>query len=42
MKVFKELPKSIYYSLVLRLRSVKSLVKNKEQLPVLISLTSIP
>ncbi|MCG8251525.1 hypothetical protein [Tenacibaculum finnmarkense] len=42
MKVFKELPKSIYYSLYLRLLSVDSLIENKTKLPVIVSLTSIP
>ncbi|CAM1333278.1 glycosyl transferase [Tenacibaculum aestuariivivum] len=42
MKVFKELPKSIYYSLYLRLQTVTSLTKNKTALPVIVSLTSIP
>lgn len=41
MKVFKELPKSIFYSSVLRLSSVKKLIKNKKQLPIIISMTSI-
>lgn len=41
MKVVKELPKSIYYSLFLRYSSVKYLIKNKKQLPILISMTSI-
>ncbi|MCG8186302.1 glycosyltransferase [Tenacibaculum finnmarkense] len=42
MKVIKELPKSIFYSCYLRLRSADSLVKNKTKLPVIVSLTSIP
>jgi len=42
MKVFKELPKSIYYSLFLRLKTLKELTKNKEQLPLIVSITSIP
>ncbi len=42
MKVFKELPKSIYYSCYLRLKSAGSLVKNKTEIPVIVSLTSIP
>lgn len=42
MKVFKELPKSIYYSNLLRLTSAKKLIKNKQQVSVLVSLTSIP
>ena len=43
MKVFKELPPSLYHSLRLSLipRS-KLLSQNKEQLPVIVSLTSIP
>lgn len=42
MKLVKELPKSIYYSLLLRLKSLKSLTKHKEHIPVIVSLTSIP
>lgn len=42
MKVFKELPKSIYYSTLLRLLSARNLIKNKNKIPVLVSLTSIP
>ncbi len=42
MKVFKELPKSVYYTLSLRAASAKKLIKNKEVVPVLVSLTSIP
>jgi hypothetical protein len=42
MKVFKELPKSIYYSLFLRIKSFKSLTRDKKQLPVIVSITSIP
>ncbi|TYP98821.1 hypothetical protein C7447_102136 [Tenacibaculum adriaticum] len=41
MKFFKELPKSIYYSSILRIKSIKGLTKNKKQLPVIVSMTSI-
>ncbi|MGJ8734210.1 MAG: glycosyl transferase [Cellulophaga sp.] len=42
MKVFKELPNSIYYSCYLRLKTQKQLIKNKKNIPVIVSLTSIP
>jgi len=42
MKIVKELPKSILYSLYLHFASSSFLVKNKETLPVIVSLTSIP
>jgi len=42
MKLVKELPKSIYYSIYYRLKQAKRLTKNKNNIPVLVSLTSIP
>lgn len=42
MKVFKELPNSIYYSCYLRLKTQKQLIKRKKSVPLIISLTSIP
>ena len=42
MKIVKELPKSVWHSVFLHFASSASLVKNKETLPVIVSLTSIP
>ena len=43
MKVFKELPPSLYHSLRLSLIPISKLLsRRKEQLPVVVSLTSIP
>lgn len=42
MKLIKELPKSIIFSLQLSLIPSKLLLRNKEELPVIVSLTSIP
>lgn len=42
MKVVKELPKSILHSLYLHFIPASFLVKNKDALPVIVSLTSIP
>lgn len=42
MKIIKELPKSIIYSLQLSLLPSKLLLSKKEELPVIVSLTSIP
>jgi hypothetical protein len=41
MKVLKELPKSIYYSLLLRVSSKSKLLRNKETVPLIVSFTSI-
>ena len=42
MKLAKELPKSIWHSLLLQFSSASKLVKNKDTYPVIVSLTSIP
>lgn len=42
MKVFKELPHSIFYTAKFFFASQENLTKNKEQLPVVVSLTAIP
>lgn len=42
MKFFKELPKSIYQTLYLRVKTSKSLIKGKETVPVIVSITTIP
>jgi len=42
MKLIKELPKSIYYSALLRSNSLETLSNNKKKLPVIVSIASIP
>ena len=42
MKLFKELPKSIFYSLLFKVISKNKLVKGKKNVPLIVSLTSIP
>ncbi|WP_405296272.1 glycosyl transferase [Algibacter sp. Ld11] len=42
MKIVKELPKSIWHSIFLHFASPSFLVKDKETLPLIVSLTSIP
>lgn len=42
MKFVKELPFSIYHTLVLRVSSVDRMIRGKETLPIVVSLTSIP
>jgi hypothetical protein len=42
MKIVKELPKSLWHSIFLHFAPPSFLLKNKESLPVIVSLTSIP